>query len=326
MVVYNTSKTRHDLCSLWCNITGSCCWSIFLFTKLYKRRKPAPKPGLIFLQSRRYCDQLSYLILPELCQRLEFVFLHSLSVLPPFPVSERSCTLRWMPYSTCLSLRQTEEPLSSSPIMQSVWGWELNASCVSLWPKLTHCIPPKVNVWWRRDGEPEIHRAALFSISGTAGRRGSQGQCFMWIRKWMVAHYLNQHRCTVFIYSGKNEPVCSLCFSNVRCSNNLSGCSSTLSLFWLWCSWGRALMCGHAFALTVEIRCFPHWRNRGMVIFICELWYFAVLLSEVSTLNLERLSVFCGKTSPAFSLMMSPQVACDTTAVPWGSGPHRYLD
>lgn len=73
---------------------------------------------------------------------------------PPFPVSERRCAL-----DGCRALRvsysdrQTKEPLSRSPIMQPVWGRELNASCVSLWPELTHCIPPKVNVWWRRDSQ-----------------------------------------------------------------------------------------------------------------------------------------------------------------------------
>ncbi len=102
-----------------------------------------------------------------------------------------------MPHATCLLLRRTEEPLSSGPIMQAVWGRELNASCVSLWPELTHCIPPKVNVWWRRDGEPEIHRAALFSISGTTGRQESQGQGFIWIKKRRLARYINQCRCTV---------------------------------------------------------------------------------------------------------------------------------
>lgn len=110
---------------------------------------------------RRNCfHQLSYL---TWIQQV-LISHHSLFLCPR---SERK------PHATCLRDRQTEEPLSSSPIMQLVWGWELNASCVSLWPKLTHCIPPKVNVWWRRDGEPDFGRAALLSVSGSAERRGS---------------------------------------------------------------------------------------------------------------------------------------------------------
>lgn len=122
---------------------------------------------------------------------------------------------RWMPHATCLLLRQTKEPLSSGLIMQAVWGRELNASCVSLWPELTHCIPSKVNVWWRRDGEPEIHRAALFSISGTTGRQESLGQGFIWIRNWILAHNINQRRCTV-ASTVKNESVCNLRFWHAR--------------------------------------------------------------------------------------------------------------
>lgn len=113
---------------------------------------------------RRNCFFTSFLTWLEFSNLQVFISHHRLFL---------SLRSERMPHATCLRDRQTEEPLSSSPIMQPVWGWELNASCVSLWPKLTHCIPPKVNVWWRRDGEPEIDRAALLSISGSAERWGS---------------------------------------------------------------------------------------------------------------------------------------------------------
>lgn len=141
-----------------------------------------------------------------------------------------------MPHATCLLDGQTEEPLSNRPIMQAVWGRELNASCVSLWPELTHCIPPKVNVWWGRDGEPEIHRAALFSISGTARRQGSQGQRSIWTRKWTFARYINQGRCTVTSKVKNESPSLFLPYEvtywDIESVYNLSSCSS-VTLLWL---------------------------------------------------------------------------------------------
>lgn len=125
--------------------------------------------------------------------------------------------------------------------MQAVWGWELNASCVSLWPELTHCIPPKVNVWWGRDGEPEIHRAALFSISGTARRQGSQGQCFIWTREWTFARYINQRRCTVSSKVKNESPSFFL------------PCEVT---YWVCLQSIKLLFCDSALALIVEISVF----------------------------------------------------------------------
>lgn len=60
----------------------------------------------------------------------------------------------------------------------------------------------------------------------------------------------------------------------------LSSCSFTLSLFWMWYSWGQALMCGCACALSLSgNKMFSSLKKSWQVLFV-SYSIFAFLLSE----------------------------------------------